>query len=142
MKNNKVWLRSYLSHPWQQIKYSLMAGAVIGITGIVFNIIFYFKLTHVKWERELDSHTITKVTLIIKDLLFDIGLYSFLCGFLVTFGLIIFITHKFVGPYVSIKRFIAAVLKGENPKPLKVRKNDEVHEIVEMINLLASKMKK
>lgn len=141
MPQNKVFFRSFLSHPWKQAKYAFLIGGCLGLINILTLFFINYKMNSHKWENALDWQTITRVSLVLSDYMLDAALYSFAFGFLISFGLMIYITHRFVGPYVSIRRFINAHLNNENPPELKVRQSDEIHEIVELINLLVKKKK-
>lgn len=141
MAQNKVFFRSFLSHPWKQAKYAFVIGVCLGLVNVLTLIFINYRMNNHKWEHSLDWQTISKVTLVLNDYMMDAAIYGLMSGFLLSFGLMIYITHRFVGPYVSIKRFIDGHLKNENPEDLRVRKGDEIHEIVELINLLAKKKK-
>ncbi|MBL7545052.1 MAG: hypothetical protein JNL11_14640 [Bdellovibrionaceae bacterium] len=139
MSKNKVLFRSFLSHPWKQAKYAFLIGLCFSVINVSTLLFINQKLKNHHWEHALDWNTISKMTLVLDDYMLDAALYGIVIGFTVAFGLMIYITHRFVGPYVSIKRFIDAHLKNENPPSLKVRQSDEIHEIVELINRLAQK---
>ncbi len=139
MSQNKVLIRSILTHPWKQAKYAFVIAVCFALVNVLTLFFINFKLEKHSWDHALDWQTISKVTLVLNDYMIDGAIYSLVIGFVLSFGIMIYITHRFVGPYVSIQRFIKSHLKNENPPDLRVRKNDEVHELIELINLLAKK---
>lgn len=139
MSQNKIFFRSFLSQPWKQAKYAFLVGFCFSAVNLVSLYYVNFKLKNHSWEATVDWNTISKVSLELDSYSIDAAIYGTLIGFSISFGLMIYITHRFVGPYVSIQRFIVAHLKNEHPADLRIRKNDEIHEIVELINLLAKK---
>lgn len=136
---NKIFFRSFLSHPWKQAKYAFVIAICFALVNTLTLVFLHTKLQEYKWEHALDWQTLSKVMLVLSDSMMDAALYGLLLGFILSFGVMIYITHRFVGPYISIKRFISAHLRNENPPDLRVRKGDEIHDVVELINLLAKK---
>ena len=43
-------------------------------------------------------------------------------------------THRVAGPLFSIERYLKALLQGERPEPLRVRKNDELQDLCDLVN--------
>jgi signal transduction histidine kinase len=74
--------------------------------------------------------------LALKEQLISASIQVFIATFVVALVFIIFLTHRFVGPLVSISRFLRAHISGEQTSELKIRKNDELHEIVDLLNKL------
>lgn len=141
-QSKKINFRSYLSHPAKQIKYSFLVGVVLGSISFITNYYLYWKLTTFKWENDIDNNSLVKVMIKFNESIVENTMITFILSFGFSFVLMIVITHRFVGPFVAIKRFILANLNNENPKALKIRQTDEMHEIVELINLLAEKKSK
>lgn len=49
-------------------------------------------------------------------------------------------THQMYGPLVSIRRFVDEILAGKNPAPIKLRANDQLHDLVDRLNLLSDSL--
>ena len=48
-------------------------------------------------------------------------------------------THQIYGPLVSIKRFLDAIIAGNNPEHIRIRKTDQLHTLVKRLNVIADK---
>jgi hypothetical protein len=49
-------------------------------------------------------------------------------------------THQFYGPLVSIRRFLDDLLAGKKPAPIKLRTKDQLHDLVDRLNLLSDSL--
>lgn len=52
---------------------------------------------------------------------------------LLVMGLTVYFSNRVYGPIYSIKKYIKAILKGEEPKDLKLRKGDQFREMEELL---------
>ena len=50
-------------------------------------------------------------------------------------------THKIYGPLLAINRFLDEVLKGETPKPLKLRDGDQLQDLANKLNAIQEQKK-
>ncbi len=57
------------------------------------------------------------------------------------FALTIIISHRLLGPLVSIKRHMQSLIEGRYEGRLRLRKNDELHFLADQINSLADRLK-
>ncbi|MCK6597065.1 MAG: hypothetical protein L6Q37_01770, partial [Bdellovibrionaceae bacterium] len=62
-------------------------------------------------------------------------------AFVVTFFSSLIITHRFVGPFVSINRYVDALINNKFDEPLNLRTSDEMHEISGKLKILGQKLK-
>lgn len=139
MKITKKYLRNYLTHPWQQIKYAFVCGMIFSVLYFVMNVLIYFRMETYSWHTSMDNNSIQYFMLALKEQLMSASIQVFIATFVVALVFIIFLTHRFVGPLVSISRFLRAHISGEQTAELKIRKNDELHEIVDLLNKLNQK---
>ncbi len=49
-------------------------------------------------------------------------------------------THQIYGPLVSIRRFLDEMLAAKNPAPIKLRTTDQLHDLVDRLNLLSGSL--
>lgn len=138
MKAHK-YIRNYLTHPWQQLKYSAIIGLFFSVLTLITNLRLYLNYSQISLPRELDSNTLYTTQLVLKELLIESTIETFIFTFLISLITVTLATHRFLGPLISIKRYIEDTIDGKNPKALKIRRSDELHELVELINKLTKK---
>ena len=52
----------------------------------------------------------------------------------IAFVFTVFATHRMVGPIRHMERILRACLRGEPPKPIRLRKTDEFQDLAKLIN--------
>lgn len=62
------------------------------------------------------------------------------CLLVVVVGAVI--THRFYGPLVQIRRYLKSLTGGDYSERLKIRKYDEFHDIVKLLNELGTELQK
>jgi methyl-accepting chemotaxis protein len=65
-----------------------------------------------------------------------------IAGIILLFGaLSIFITHKIAGPLYRLKKNISEIINGNLDVKVKLRKNDDLKDLAEHVNMLAEELK-
>ncbi len=137
-------LGSWLVDPYLQVK--------IGLFFIVINLAFaalaLAVFLHYSWDMYTSISTYYQLTAPQSSIAFEkfkapvLIFASLTLGFVVlTFVVSVRYTHRIYGPLVSIHRFLDSLLLGEKPSALKLRESDQLKELAEKLNSLASKIK-
>ena len=145
-KNNNRTFKSIFVDPFKQFKFGLyMVGISIGFifaSGYLFWLAFsdqYQQLIGIfqvvdpndAWELQLND-------------VFKANAYRIITFFVVfifvTFYMAFKLTHKYYGPLVSIERFIKELSNGNYSARVRIRKSDELHELVKKLNILADQL--
>lgn len=130
----------FVSNPRVQFKYALLNS--LFVSGVIFltNLIVVYQLRSFAGDQsdyEVDSTLLNNMT----DFTLQMGIISFLMAFIVTFFSSLIITHRFVGPFVAINRYVEALIKNKFDEPLNLRTSDEMHEIAGKLKTLGEKLK-
>ena len=130
----------FVSNPRVQFKYALLNS--LFVSGVIFltNLIVVYRLRSFAGDQsdyEVDSTLLNNMT----DFTLQMGIISFLMAFIVTFFSSLIITHRFVGPFVAINRYVEALIKNKFDEPLNLRTSDEMHEIAGKLKTLGEKLK-
>jgi hypothetical protein len=130
----------FVSNPRVQFKYALLNS--LFVSGVIFltNLIVVYRLRSFAGSQsdyEVDSTLLNNMT----DFTLQMGIISFLMAFIVTFFSSLIITHRFVGPFVAINRYVEALIKNKFDEPLNLRTSDEMHEIAGKLKTLGEKLK-
>lgn len=88
-------------------------------------------------DIEMDTALLYNIT----DFTMQMGFLTFLVSFFITFFSTIIITHRFVGPFVSINRFVDSLISQKYDETLNLRTSDEMHEIADKLNTLGERLK-
>ncbi len=125
----------FISHPQIQIKYALLNA---GFITLLMASIYAIAIINIRFMIDPPPQD----ELVYYALLNSFNLMTWtavlMCtvAFSFTFISTLYITHRFIGPTVTIRRFIDQLMKGENPEPLKLRRLDELGLIAEKLNEL------
>lgn len=140
--------RSTVIEPFKQIKFGLyvigVAVAFVGICAFMFVLAFTEQYQHVmgifnvvdpsmKWE--LVTNDVFYTNAIRIGLIF--GLFI-----AVLLGVVFRLTHRYYGPLVSIERFVEHFAAGDYKRRCKIREKDELHGLVEKLNLMAEQIER
>ncbi len=130
----------YLIEPYKQLRFGIMFISINVIFALLMIIVFgyylwdifeaineYFKLDH--------SQEMMTASKLAEPLGIFIGLVVLFI--ISTLYLSARYTHQIYGPLVSIRRYLDDLLEGKNPKPIKLRANDQLHDLVDRLNKLA-----
>jgi HAMP domain-containing protein len=141
-------LKSTVIEPFKQIKFGLyvigISVAFVGICAFMFVSAFTEQYQHVmgifnvvdpnlKWE--LVTNDVFKTNAMKIGILF--------AAFIVVLFFVVFkLTHRYYGPLVSIERFVDEFARGDYSKRAKIREKDELHSLVEKLNLMADQIER
>jgi len=127
-------IKKYLTHPNIQLKYSFLAAITVSICVLLSHfVLFYFLSSFLFQVYQTDAQSAAQISKLVEmSAVFSFVL--FLVIFFLTFFVSILITHRFLGPMISIRRHFERLKSGDFSRPLQVRRTDEVHDLVEMIN--------
>ncbi len=140
--------KSTLIEPFRQIKfgiYVILASVIfVIIVAAMFLLAFYeqyqhvmtlFNISDVKDQMELVTNDIFYRNAIAIGLM----LFSFIVGM---FILVFKLTHRYYGPLVSIERFVQEMTQGKYSRRVKIRKNDELQRLTDLLNEMAVTLEK
>ena len=54
-------------------------------------------------------------------------------------GLTVYFSNRIYGPIYAVQKYLKAILNGENPSDLKLRKGDQVREMQELMSQLKNR---
>lgn len=88
-------------------------------------------------DIEMDTALLYNIT----DFTMQMGFLTFLISFIITFISTIVITHRFVGPFISINRYVDSIIANKFDEELSLRTSDEMHEIAGNLKTLGDRLK-
>jgi len=77
-----------------------------------------------------------------NQILLPVFLVSMGLGFLMTCLMGVFYSHRLAGPIYKLQDTMEKALRGEAVLPVHLRKNDELHELADLINRLLDRIPK
>ncbi|MDD5439312.1 MAG: hypothetical protein PHS37_03905 [Candidatus Omnitrophica bacterium] len=128
-----------------QFKYLVIIIAAMVLPAVVVGgALYYFIFTFAAEQiGNPDAIAANLIPVLERVNLLIAGLVIPLCALLVWWGLAL--SHRFYGPIERIKADLDSIVKGDYNVRFRVRKSDDIHDIVEMMNkildVLASKKK-
>jgi signal transduction histidine kinase len=145
MKHKSRKLKNFLLKPRTQIYYGFLVFTVVlvglayvqgtlffSVTDIVMQLVGQLNL-----DKELTSeieYSLNRTWVVFSVAFFATWMFSILVG--------IYVTHRFLGPAVRIKSLISSLRKGDYSSREKLRKNDELSDVMEELNSLASDLER
>lgn len=142
-KNRK--LKNFILQPGTQVYYGFIIFSVV-LVGLAYiqGTLFYsisdivLQLAdQLNLDKELTSEiesSLNRAWLIFAVAFTVTWLFSILVG--------IYVTHRFLGPTVSIKRLIASLRQGDYSARETLRKNDELTDVMDELNSLATDLER
>lgn len=130
----------FISNPRIQFKYAILNSLFVSGIILLINLIIVYRLRSFasnQTDLDIDSAFLYNMT----DFTIQLGIITFLISFVVTFFTSLIITHRFVGPFISINRYVDALINNKFDEPLNLRTTDEMHEIVAKLKTLGDKLK-
>jgi len=130
-----------LLDPYKQFRFGIMYLVV----NFIFSILMLTVFTYYMWDIFAAIQFLFKLNdaesmMTLKKFMVPafIGLGMSVLFVVVTLYLSVKYTHQFYGPMVSIKRYLDKQISGENPDPIKIRKTDQLQDLVVRLNTLAA----
>lgn len=140
---NQRKLQGMVTHPNIQLKFVfiffILSSALLVLTAYFLYINFFrffellIELHPIK--EDLQMLLEEKVSETFVSLCIGLGVYFFGIGFLM-----LYLSHKVVGPTIAFKRHIANLITGNTSSRVKLRKFDAFQELADDLNTLAKKM--
>lgn len=130
----------FISNPRIQFKYAILNSLFVSGVILLTNLIIIYQLksfTSNQGDYEIDTGLLKNMT----DFTLQLGIICFLMSFIVTFFSSLIITHRFVGPFIAINRYVEGLINNKYDEPLNLRNTDEMHEIAGKLKILGEKLK-
>jgi hypothetical protein len=125
----RIILKQLLIFPRVQIKYTaIYAGVTLVPILVLMASHFYF------------IHQLTRIDLSIEEMSFirqnsiELNIFIFIVTAILVVLISILVTHRFLGPFIAIKRGLDSYLIDKKNPNIKIRKTDEAHSLVAQIN--------
>lgn len=129
-----------ISHPKIQLKYAILNSLFVSGVILLANLLVVYRLRGYA-DNQSDIEMDTALLYNVTDFTMQMGFITFLVAFLITFFSTIVITHRFVGPFVSISRYVDSLVSSKYDEDLNLRTSDEMHEIAEKLKTLGTRLK-
>jgi hypothetical protein len=137
-KNRKTF--GFISHPKIQFKYAILNSLFVSGVILLSNLLVVYRLRSYA-DSQSDIEMDTALLYNITDFTMQMGFLTFLISFFITFFSTIIITHRFVGPFISINRFVDSLITSKFDEQLVLRTTDEMHEIADKLKTLGERLK-
>lgn len=133
--------KSWFVEPYRQVKLGLMflllnllfAGSILGIFGYYVWDIYRAMAVYFQLNESQSSEILEKFQVPIM-----VGACLVLVFVILSILLAVRYTHRIYGPLVSIHRYLDDYLQGAPLTPLVLRESDQLQELAEKLNKLAS----
>ena len=129
----------FVTNPRIQFKYAFLNSLFVSGVILLTNLVVVYRLRSFTFQSEVEMDNLLLNNII--EFTVQLGIISFLMAFVVTFFSSLVITHRFVGPFVSINRYVEALINNKFDEPLNLRTSDEMHEISGKLKILGQKLK-
>ena len=130
----------FISHPRIQFKYAILNSLFVSGVILLSNLLVVYRLRNYA-DSQSDIEMDTALLYNITDFTMQMGFLTFLVSFFITFVSTIVITHRFVGPFISINRYVDSIINGKFDEGLNLRTSDEMHEIAGKLKTLGDRLK-
>lgn len=137
-KNRKTF--GFVSHPKIQFKYAILNSLFVSGVILLSNLLVVYRLRNYA-DNQSDVEMDTALLYNITDFTMQMGFLTFLVSFFITFFSTIIITHRFVGPFISINRYVDSLINSKFDESLTLRTSDEMHEIAGKLITLGDRLK-
>ena len=137
-KNRKLF--GFLSHPKIQLKYAILNSFFVAGVILLSNLLVVYRLRQ-HAEGQSDVEMDTTLLFNITDFTMQMGFLTFMVSFFITFFSTIIITHRFVGPFIAINRYVDSLISSKFDDDLNLRTTDEMHEISAKLKTLGDRLK-
>ncbi len=145
-RRNQRKLRNYLLKPALQFRYGFYLFAMTVTVSMVIQMQLVYTLQQSLVASlaaiGLDPYLLAQaVTRPLRTLAVRTAMLTPMVGLLCV-GFAIYATHRFVGPQVTLKRHVRALIAGDYDSVCRLRAKDELGEMAEVLNELAKSLKK
>lgn len=136
-KNRKTL--GFISHPKIQFKYAFLNSLFVSGVILLSNLLVVYRLRNYA-DSQSDIEMDTALLYNITDFTMQMGFLTFLVSFFITFFSTIVITHRFVGPFIAINRYVDNLMQSKYDEKINLRTSDEMHEIAGKLNSLGDRL--
>ncbi len=147
MNSNHQQRRHYLIAYRFQLRFALQILLLLVFTSLVIGWTVYYSVWNAsegQLQRMLGGEKINQAdALRFRDAIrAEIGekvFFRLLLLIFIAFVFTVFATHRMAGPIRHMEKVLQGCLRGERPKPIRLRKTDEFQELAELINRVLEK---
>ena len=139
----RTWF-SNLSAPFLQIKMGFYVLALCLLYALIFGIYLWdsYEEQYFRFEASYDGENAASLFQQTLQSQYTLALACLILVFLLTMlWLVIRRTHRMYGPMVAINRHLDEMLESTYSGDIKIRANDDFHELVESLNFLRERLK-
>lgn len=141
MKRRFLRRRRYIVSKKFQLRYVKLILLVVFLTAFVTGFSIYYNSWVLLGEKLATVYPQGRLVALFNTvnirLAFNLLIVIILCT-----AIGILTSHKIAGPLYRIKLFLGRMIEGDYSGRLRLRKNDELHDLAEIINRLAEKLEK
>ena len=142
MTKNNQQRRHYLIARRFQLRFALQILLLLVFTSMVIGWTVYYSVWNAsegQLQRLLGGERIDQADAVrfreaIRTEVGEKLLLRFLLLIFIAFVFTIFATHRMIGPIRHMESNLRACLRGEPPKPIRLRKTDEFQDLAKLIN--------
>lgn len=131
------WRRKRLIKPSMQLRLIVTFAALFGSVFLMQTMLMNWQLTQLDVER-----TETVPSSVVPQVIGYMQWIAFVVSLPVTIVAGVLITHRWAGPVYRFEQYLAAIARGEDPGPCKIRKGDEMQELCARINEAVAALRK
>lgn len=145
MDPNRRFTRNIIVNPARQMRFAmaLVTGCCVSVILFLTVIVFQVKQTvaNMATVYRLDPEVHNSIQQVLTSAVY---MSLFLTVAVTALAMIVGLkmSHRIYGPLVSIKRFIGELAEGKYSGRLSLRKNDDMSDIKDALNLLAEALEK
>lgn len=145
MLNKNRKLKNFLIQPRTQLYYGFIIFSVV-LLGVAYvqGTLFYAIsdiVLHLAGQLNLDQQLTKEIESSINRAWWVFAI-AFVITWVFSIAVGVYVTHRFLGPTVSIKRLIASLRTGDYSSRESLRKNDELTDVMDELNALAADLER
>jgi hypothetical protein len=142
MNKNSQQRRHYLIAYRFQLRFALQILLLLIFTSMVIGWTVYYsawnasegQLDRLLGDERINQAEALQFRQVIRAELGEKVLIRLLLLIFIAFVFTVFATHRMVGPIRHMEKNLQSRLRGEPPRPIRLRKTDEFHELANLIN--------
>lgn len=137
IKNRKAF--GFISNRQIQFKYAILNSLFVAGVILLANLVVVYRLrTYAEGQSDIEMDTTLLYN--ITDFTMKMGFLTFAIAFVITFISTLVITHRFVGPFTAMNRYVDGLIDNKFDVPLNLRSSDEMHEVADKLKTLGQRL--
>ena len=141
---NRRKIKNLLQKPKFQVRFGIYLFLVSAFSAVALQMVvlqaFQEIIAELMADSDIDRAHIAAVADAPLQIIVPV-LLAFLVAYAISFVILgIYLTHRIVGPMVPIRRHIEALSEGKYGITARIRKKDDLHELVDLLNTLSQKL--